>query len=255
MSSYAVQQALNRLGIAPESLLMVHSAFKQLSRDGYDPSEVVAGFVNYMRPGTLLMPTMSWRFVNKAHPVFEELTTPSNTGVLTEIFRQKYADMRSCHPTHSVAGRGCLTQDILSSHDLDDTPCSARSPFGLHAERNGWVLLMGISIDCCTLIHAMEEHVAPELYLQPASQKETYMCRTRKGEEKSVALRRHRFLPRNYFQFQDELAREGLLRVTSIDNTIFRAFQSADMVRVVMDRLNRSPDSIMARPGDRYRMM
>lgn len=255
MSSCLVQKALERLGIEPEGVLMVHSAFKQLSKDGFDPPAILKGLVGYMEQGTLLMPTMSWRFVNKNNPVFEELHTPSNTGILTEIFRQKYAEVRSCHPTHSVAGRGSLAQEILGSHHLDETPCSARSPFGLHADRNGWILLMGISIDCCTLIHAVEETVAPELYLRPASQKETYICRTRKGEEKRVWLRRHQFLPRNYFQFQDELAREGLLRITRIDNTMFRAFKSADMVRVVTDRLKFSPGSIMAKPGERYRMM
>lgn len=255
MSSFLVGKALERLGIEPEGVLMVHSAFKQLSKDGYDPTAILNGLVSYMEPGTLLMPTMSWRFVNKAHPVFEELHTPSNTGILTEIFRQKFAEARSCHPTHSVAGRGSSAPEILGSHHLDETPCSARSPFGLHAERNGWILLMGISIDCCTLIHAVEETVAPEVYLLPASQKEAYICRTRKGEEQRVLLRRHQFLPRNYFQFQDELAREGLLRVTRIDNTMFRAFKSADMVRVVTDRLRLSPGSIMPKPGERYRMM
>ncbi len=255
MAPFPVKKALELLGIEPEGVLMVHSAFKQLSKDGHDPIGILNQLVGYMEPGTLLMPTMSWRFVNKAHPIFEELHTPSNTGILTEIFRQKYADTRSCHPTHSVAGRGALASELLSSHHLDETPCSARSPFGLHANRNGWILLMGISIDCCTLIHAVEETVAPEVYLRPASQKETYICRTRKGEEKQVCLRRHQFLPRNYFQFQDELAREGLLKITRIDNTICRAFKSADMVRVVTNRLDFSPDSILAKPGERYRMM
>lgn len=255
MSSTVIQKALERLGVEREGVLLVHSAFKPLSKDGYDPVQVLEGIVDYMKPGTLLMPTMSWRFVNAAHPVFDELQTPSNTGILTEIFRIRYAETRSCHPTHSVAGKGRLAHHMLNSHYLDDTPCSPRSPFGLHAQHNGWILMMGISIDCCTLIHAVEEVMAPELYLKPSSQRETYLCRNRTGGERTVTLRRHRFLPRNYFQFQDALASKDLLRITRIDNTVCRAFRAGDMTRVVTDRLKEAPDAIIAKPGDRYRMM
>lgn len=255
MPSSVVQKAFERLGVEREGLLMVHSAFKPLSRDGYDPGQVLEAIVEYMKPGTLLMPTMSWRFVNAAHPVFDELQTPSNTGILTEIFRTTYAEARSCHPTHSVAGKGPLSSHLLNSHHLDDTPCSPRSPFGLHAQDNGWIVMMGISIDCCTLIHAIEEVMAPELYLKASSQRETYLCRNRTGEERTVALRRHRFLPRNYFQFQDALASRGLLGVTRVDNTLCRAFRAGDMVQVVTDRLKGAPDAIIAKPGERYRMM
>ena len=255
MPPVVVQQALKRLGIEPDSVLMVHSAFTQLSQDGYEPASILKAIVDYMYPGTLLMPTMSWRFVNALHPVFDERQTPSNTGILTELFRKQYATVRSCHPTHSVAGMGSLATKLLASHHLDDTPCSSRSPFGLHAQHNGWILMMGISIDCCTLVHAVEEAMAPEVYLKPVTQREEYLCRDRHGVERTVSLRRHQFLPRNYFQFQDELAREGTLRVTRIDNTICRAFKAGDLVRVVNERLKGLPDAIIAKPGDRYRMM
>ncbi len=255
MPSTVVQRACELLGIEREGVLMVHSAFKQLSQDGYAPEPILKAVVDYMKPGTLLMPTMSWRFVNAANPIFDELQTPSNTGILTELFRTQYAETRSCHPTHSVAGTGSLAWQMLGSHHLDETPCSPRSPFGHHARQNGWILMMGISIDCCTLVHAVEEAMAPELYLKPLSQREKYLCRDRKGAERTVVLRRHQFLPRNYFQFQDALAREGTLRISKMDNTVCRAFRAADMVRVVTERLKEAPDAIIAKPGDRYRMM
>lgn len=255
MSGLVVQRALDRLGIDPEGVLMVHSSCKQLSRDGYDLPLVLKGLVEFMKPGTLLMPTMSWRFVNAANPVFDERQTPSNTGFLTELFRREYAEVRSCHPTHSVAGKGGLAEAILSAHHVDDTPCSSNSPFGRHAESKGWILMLGISMDCCTLIHYVEETVAPDLYLKPASERETYLCRDRNGTERTVALRRHRFLPRNYFQFQDALAENGLLRITRVDNTICRVFRTADLVEVVTRQLQKSPDGIIAKPGEPYRMM
>jgi aminoglycoside 3-N-acetyltransferase len=250
-----VHRALERLGIPRDGILMVHSAFKTMAREGHEAGVVLATLVDYMAPGTLLLPTMSWRYVKPEKPVFDELSTPSNTGVLTELFRTRYASARSLHPTHSVAGRGDLVAELLGSHHLDETPCSSRSPFGLLAKHEGWVVMLGIAMDCCTLIHHVEEIVAPDLYLKPPAQRETYTCRDRHGREVTVFLRRHLFLPRDYYQFQDTLAAQGLLRITRIDNTICRAFRATDMVHVVTEALVRCPDAIIARPGQRYRMM
>ncbi len=250
-----VHRALERLAIPRDGILMLHSAFKAMAREGHEAGVVLATLVDYMAPGTLLLPTMSWRYVKPEKPVFDELSTPSNTGILTELFRTRYASARSLHPTHSVAGEGDLAGELLGSHHLDETPCSPRSPFGLLAKHQGWVVLVGITMDCCTLIHNVEEMVAPDLYLKPPAQRETYSCRDRRGREVTVYVRRHLFLPRDYWQFQDMLAARGLLRITRIDNTICRAFRAADMVQVVTETLTRRPDAIIACPGQRYRMM
>lgn len=255
MSDPAVRTALERLDIPREGVLLVHSAFKAFAREGHDADTVVRTLVDYMEPGTLLLPTMSWRFVKPDKPVFDELQTPSNTGILTEIFRAKYATRRSLHPTHSVAGCGRLINELLGTHHLDETPCAGRSPFGLLAVHDGWVLLLGISMDCCTLIHHVEEMTAPDLYVRPPSERETYTCRDRQGREVTVSLCRHLFLPRDYWQFQDLLAAEGLFRVTMVDGIAYRAFRAQDMVRVATGVLRKRPDAIIAKPGQRYRMM
>ena len=250
-----VRRALERLGIPRDGIVMVHSAFKTMAREGHEAGVVLATLVDYMAPGTLLLPTMSWRYVKPEAPVFDELSTRSNTGILTELFRTRYASTRSLHPTHSVAGRGDRAAELLGSHHLDETPCSPRSPFGLLATHEGWVVMMGIPMDCCTLIHHVEEMVAPDLYLKPPAQREAYTCRDRRGREVTVFLRRHLFLPRDYYQFQDLLGADGRLRITRVDNTICRAFRATDMVRVVTETLTKRPDAIIARPGQRYRMM
>lgn len=255
MANPGVRTALERLGIPRDGVLLVHSAFKVFAREGHDADTVVRTLVDYMEPGTLLLPTMSWRFVKPDKPFFDELQTPSNTGILTELFRTKYATRRSLHPTHSVAGRGRLVDKLLGTHHLDETPCAARSPFGLLAGYDGWVLMLGISMDCCTLIHHVEEMTAPDLYVRPPSERETYTCRDRQGREVTVSLRRHRFLPRDYWQFQDLLAAEGRFHVTMVDGIACRAFRAQDMVRVATDVLKTRPDAIIAKPGQRYRMM
>jgi aminoglycoside 3-N-acetyltransferase len=251
----AVRTALERLGIPRDGVLMVHSAFKAFKREGFAPAGVLAALREHMKDGTLLLPTMSWRFVKPANPVFDELATPSNTGALTEIFRTQIATHRSLHPTHSVAGVGPRAEAMLSGHHLDDTPCALRSPFGELVPHDAHVMMMGITMDCCTLVHHVEEMIAPELYLKPVAERETYTCKARGGKEHTVLLRRHLFLPRDYWQFQDELASQGKFRVTTIGSTVCRAFRARDMHEAVTRALTARPDAIIARPGQRYRMM
>lgn len=251
-----VRRLLGRLDVPRDGVLLVHSSFKGLSRAGFRAERVLASFVAYMMTtGTLLMPTMSWRAVNPDTPFFDELATPSITGILTELFRTQAATRRSLHPTHSVAGRGARVDELLGSHHTDETPCSARSPWGLLDDYDAWVILLGVRMDSCTLVHHVEESIAPELYLRPSEESERYICRDRYGREVEVSVRRTRRLPRNFWQFEEALAACGELRIGRIDKTVCRAFRARHLVRVVTEALRRRPDAIIARPGQRFRMM
>src|SRR5205823_3990184 len=100
------------MGIPRDGVLLVHSSFKTLGREGHQPVGILQALREYLAQGTLLLPTMSWRYVKPASPVFDELQTPSNTGFLSELFRTRYATARSLHPTHSVAACGKLAEDL-----------------------------------------------------------------------------------------------------------------------------------------------
>lgn len=250
-----IKDMLEHIGVPRDGVLFVHSAFKDFSRDGYDADKVVDTLVKYMSPGTLLLPTMSWRYVKPDLPYFNELKTPSNTGILTEIFRKKHATKRSIHPTHSVAGMGKSVTDILGSHHLSETPCDKNSPFGKLLEYNSYIIMMGVGMDCCSFIHHIEEMIAPDLYVQPVENTELYKCTDREDNEIEVKLRRHLFLPRDFWQFQDMLANENELKVYRCDNAICIGFKVASMASVVRNVLGKSPEAILAKPGQRYRLM
>ena len=250
-----IRRMLTRIGVPRDGVLLVHSAFKPFNRDGYDAPAVLETLMDYMAPGTLLLPTMSWRFVKPDHPFFDEVETPSNTGVLTELFRTNHMQRRSLHPTHSAAGIGNGLEELLGTHHQCITPCGADSPYGKLAGADAFVVLMGITMDCCTLIHHVEEMVAPDIYCRGEDEIETYTCRARDGDEKKVQLRRHKFLPRDYFQFQDALAERDKLRISTCDSVVCRGFRAADMAAILHETLTRRPDALIARPGQRYRMM
>lgn len=239
------------LDIPQKATVLVHSAFRRLADAGHSAPAVVDALVDRFAAGTLLMPTMSWRSVNPANPVFDELATAGITGVMSEIFRQRRATRRSLHPTHSVAGAGERTNELLGFHHLADTPCHARSPWGLLAPARGWVVLVGVGMERCTLIHHVEEMVAPDLYLNPPESRERYLCRDRQGGEFEVFTRRHRRLRRNFHIFAERLDSEGGMRFWRRDGIEAMAFRADAMVATATAMLQAAPDIILTVPTDR----
>ena len=195
---------------------------------------------------TLLMPAMSWRIVTPSNPVFDELGTPSHVGVVPETFRLKYASARSVHPTHSVAGLGPAVGTLLGRHHVDDTPVSANSPYGLMRDYDAFVLLLGVGFERITAIHHAEEVIAPDIYLHPRHEAETYECRDRHGKSVTVKLRRHYRLNRDFPQFEPRLREKGRLTAGDVSGTSWMVMSVRDLLREVFAALVDRPDAIIA---------
>src|SRR5688572_29475041 len=153
----AILRILHSGRVPADGVLVVHSAIGGLSRQGFRAEAMIEALLGHLRGGTLLMPTMTWRTVTPANPVFDEIATPSHTGVLTEVFRTRYATVRSLHPTHSAAGVGPLARTLLSTHHLGTTPVPASSPYALMRDYSSHILTIGVGLECITAIHHPEE--------------------------------------------------------------------------------------------------
>jgi aminoglycoside 3-N-acetyltransferase len=247
--SLAIAQILSGVEIARDGVLQVHSAFRGLSHQGYRAEDFLDAMLTRLGGRTLLMPTMTWRIVTPAHPVFDAATTPSHTGVLTEIFRTQHAQARSLHPTHSVAGHGPDAAWLLDGHHLGDTPCPAESPYGRMRQRDSWILLLGVGLESCTAIHHVEELVAPEIYVRPASEAEAYTCRDLRGRSHELRTRRHLRLDRDFPKFEPMLdPRRG-----TIGDTPWRLLRLGNLYDVVHDALALRADGTLRSVDSRQR--
>lgn len=232
----------------PENaVLLVHSAFRALSRRGALAEAVCEAFLDRLGGrGTLLMPTMTWRTVTPDRPVFDEMTTPSHTGALTEVFRGHYATSRSLHPTHSVAGAGPLASFLLSLHHEGTTPCAANSPYGLMRDWPATVLMLGVGLESCTAFHHAEEVVAPDLYLQPIEAAESYTLTDRHGERHAVRTRRHRRVRRDFPAFRSRLEEGGFLVAGQIEGVDWLRVSLAGLYQVVFAALIERRDATLS---------
>jgi aminoglycoside 3-N-acetyltransferase len=247
--AHAAAELLDRARVPGDGVLFVHSAFRRLSAAGFRAEAFIEGLINYMRDGTLVMPTMTWRVVTPANPWFDELGTPSHVGIVAELFRRGYATHRSLHPTHSVAAFGRHAAELTATHHQGNTPCPLSSPYGKAREMDAHVLLLGIGLERCTAIHHAEEMVAPEVYLFPPEAAETYRCRARDGTVHSMQLRRHLRLNRDFPQFAAPLTARGLMVAGELAGTKWQAVSQYDLLAEVFSALERNPRAIVAPAG------
>jgi aminoglycoside 3-N-acetyltransferase len=243
----AFRKILERVGVPRDGTLVVHSAIAPLSRQGFRAEAIIDTLLDHLADGNLFMPTMTWRTVTPEHPVWDELATPSHTGVLTEVFRTRYAAARSIHPTHSVAGWGPACDTLLARHHVDDTPVSGNSPYGLMRDYDTHVLMVGVGLECCTAIHLPEETIAPDIYVRPAEGAEPYQCRDRHGAVHTVRTRRHWRLNRDFPQFAEPLSAKKLLTSGDILGCPYRIVALRDLLRDVFAALIENPRATLNR--------
>jgi len=225
-----------------DAVLVVHSAITGLSQQGFRAEGIIEALINYLDTGTLLMPTMTWRTVTPANPIFDELNTPSHTGALTEIFRTRYASARSLHPTHSVAACGPAAKTLLATHHIGNTPVPATSPYGLLRDYPAFILHLGVGLEMCTAIHHPEEVIAPEIYVKPIEEAEFYELHDRNGNILKYTLRRHKKLNRDFPKYSPLLAAKKQILTGDINGVPWTIVRADDLLREVFTRLIERPD-------------
>jgi aminoglycoside 3-N-acetyltransferase len=163
-----LSRALRSLGVEAGDVLMVHSAWEQLPGFHGTPKDAIDVLLEAVDPneGTVLMPTMpfggsaiDWAAED---PLFNARRTPSAMGLMSEVFRRGDQVVRSLHPTHSVAARGPLAQELTSDHHLSDDPCGAETPWMRLVDVDAKILFLGATVRANTMLHGVQSVLGPE---------------------------------------------------------------------------------------------
>jgi aminoglycoside N3'-acetyltransferase len=166
-SSDGLAAELARLLPMDFEILMVHSSYDALlPMYKGDARELIAALLKICGPDrTLVMPawvmggrTFDTQAYFRTRP-FDVRRTPSEIGLLAEVFRRTPGVLRSLHPTCSVCALGPLAQELTSGHHLARSGLSPDSPFGTMTRRRTAILGLGVEYYRC-LTHA---HTAKEV--------------------------------------------------------------------------------------------
>jgi aminoglycoside N3'-acetyltransferase len=144
----ALRAAIGRLDVRGR-VVFVHNSWTALSRLMASWSQALDLLRESVgETGTLVMPTFPMRGLSQIHldehPFFDCRRTPSQVGLLTEIFRRMPDVRRSVHPTHPVAACGPRAAELTEGHERSSTPFDSNSPFHRMYEADAVVLNLGV---------------------------------------------------------------------------------------------------------------
>ena len=177
-----IEDGLRRLGVRRGDRIMVHSS---LSAFGYvEPTETPddAAVMQAMAPdadgetldrlahkvrgantviaalravvgetGIVMMPSFNHGSVD----VYDPLTTPSSSGIITEVFWRTRGVKRSLHPTHPFAAVGSDAETLLAGH-VEANTYGKDTPLGRLALGGGYMVVLGVGVRSCTAMHVGE---------------------------------------------------------------------------------------------------
>jgi aminoglycoside 3-N-acetyltransferase len=154
--------------LAPDTeIVMVHSSLGGLQPTYTgDIRELLDALIELCGPHrTLAMPAFFFggRDVDpiayyRERPVFDVRHQPSETGLLTELFRRRDGVRRSLHPTVSVIALGPHADELVTGHHLAKTSFGEGTPFAIMAERRTAIVGIGAEyFRSLTQVHAAED--------------------------------------------------------------------------------------------------
>jgi aminoglycoside 3-N-acetyltransferase len=159
-------------------VLMVHSSFDcLLPMYQGGAKELVSALVDFCGPErTVVMPsfvmggrTFDSRSYFQSRP-FDVRRTPSEMGLVAEIFRRTPNVLRSLHPTCAVCALGPLSKELTTGHDVSRTGLSPDSPFG--AMNRHRTVIVGLGVEyyrCLTHAHTAGHQMGDEFPIKFAS--------------------------------------------------------------------------------------
>jgi aminoglycoside 3-N-acetyltransferase len=159
-------------------ILMVHSSFDALvPMYRGTANDLVKALVEFCGPKrTIVMPAfvMGGRIYDAAayfrSRPFDVRRTPSEMGLVAEIFRRMPNVLRSLHPTCSVCALGPLGQELTVGHHVSRTGLSPDSPFGVMTRRSTAILGLGVEYyRCLTHVHTATNQMGDEFPIKFAS--------------------------------------------------------------------------------------
>ncbi|WP_429215879.1 AAC(3) family N-acetyltransferase [Aeromonas veronii] len=157
----ALSHTLSTLGIARGSALMVHSdamAVAQFPGQSNDAGMHAfwSGIQEWLGDeGTLLVPTFTYSLTRKV--CFDRATSPSEVGLMTELFRTLPDVARTRDPIFSMAVWGAGGDEIITAGGHDSF--GQDSPFAWLAAHDGWIVGFACHPDRITFTHYVEQQL------------------------------------------------------------------------------------------------
>jgi aminoglycoside 3-N-acetyltransferase len=158
---------LDALSIESGDLLFVHASMDWLKGGVIEAVSLIEALLQRLGPGgTLSMPSYTWRGAVGRPPeksVLDVRRSPSQVGLLSEVFRRQSATYRSEHYWVPVCGQGRLTDELLKGQSKIEHPFAPPSTFAKLLEHEAKIVGLGVSLNTSSLAHLPDYELEDEL--------------------------------------------------------------------------------------------
>ncbi|MCJ7695132.1 MAG: AAC(3) family N-acetyltransferase [Anaerolineaceae bacterium] len=158
LSHDLLNKSLKNIGVSAGDGLLVHSAIQFLGQPRGGLEMIFNTIREILTPkGTIIVPTFNFDFAKGID--FNTQTTPSKgMGVFSEFVRKEASSVRTSHPLQSIGINGFYASELSSRNTAG--AFDPGSAFERMLELNFKLLLLGATINACSMIHYSEQKAA-----------------------------------------------------------------------------------------------
>lgn len=244
---------LRRADIEPGDAVAVHSSLRRVGKVDGGADTIIDALCEAVGPdGHIAMPTM--RYPSIGEGVYDPATTPSVTGTLTEVFRQRPGAVRSEHPTHSITVIGPRADEFAADH-LQVECVGIGSPLDKLAQAGGKVLLMGVSHVHNTTVHIGEAHAGVRKVSHWGDHPPRFKTRLHDGRIVEHALDASGSCSLGFDAVSWPLRRDGRIRDVMIGAAVSHMMRGLDVIAATIELCRAYPDILFCTRIDCDRCM
>jgi aminoglycoside 3-N-acetyltransferase len=238
---------LKNLGLKAGDTALVHSSLSRFGIVTGGVDAVIDALLEAVSPdGTIMVPVLtgSEKLCAANPPVFDVKNSSCWTGKIPETFRKRSSAVRSLHPTHSVSAIGAKAKYFTAGHENCITPCGLDSPYHKLALSDGYVLMLGVDLECCTLFHTAEE-LADVDYV---NQKDFVIATVKdyQGKETKLKLKIHKYGDeRNFLKMESILMEKYIIKKGKIGNADIRLIKAGPFLDLTTRMLKQDPKILL----------
>jgi len=230
-----IVDGLRSLGLETGAVVIAHSALSSFGEVAGGADTIIDALLKVVgAEGTVVMPTFS------AERPFNPKTSTTFLGTVPETFRKRKDSVRSLHPLVPLSAIGKNAGYIVEGHEKSEAPQGMESPYGKIVELDGYILLLGVDLDRCTMMHTFEI-LANAPYLSQVDGE----FLDGKGRKVRKTFSQFPGPHRDFIGLTTRFEKAGIIRKTKIGRAVVRLIRAKDMIAEGLRAMEENPTAVL----------
>tara|TARA_B100000941_G_C28419120_1_gene507792 strand:+ start:14 stop:787 length:774 start_codon:yes stop_codon:yes gene_type:complete len=246
MKSNIIDKALKSLNIQEHFIIIHSNLLAFFKKTDHNPKKVWDIIYDNYKDKTIIMPAFTFSICKNKKIVWDYKKTKSETGSLTEFFRNTISLKRTIHPIHSVSIFGPNYKEI-PDHNCKSSFGAGSTWEWLSNNKNVCNLSMGIGLNGgATICHYPEQkHKVDYRYFKFFKAKII-------DKKKNLSERKYSYYTRiknkkfeginNWKKCEIDLMKNKILKQIKINEIIFQKMNCFNAVKFIAMKLNKNPN-------------